>query len=336
MSKIRYGFILCAAVLCLAFLGSTGCRGESQPAGRSGFALDTAVSITLYAFADGALSSQALLDGCFAELERYEQLLSAEREDSDIGRLNQAEGNPVPLSEETIELLQIGLQYGKLTNGALDITIRPASRLWNFQGSPALPDPADLSAAAALVDYRNLHLDGLTAWLTDPDAAVDLGGIAKGYIADRLASYLTKNGVESALLDLGGNIVAIGDKEGEDWKIGVRDPSDENALAAVIPVQNASVVTSGTYERGFWLDGVRYHHLLEPKTGWPVQNGLSSVTIVSPLSVDGDALSTACFVLGEEKALSLIESLPDVEALFIRDDGSLSASSGLIYTVPAA
>ena len=239
MSKIRYGFILCAAVLCLAFLGSTGCRGESQPAGRSGFALDTAVSITLYAFADGALSSQALLDGCFAELERYEQLLSAEREDSDIGRLNQAEGKPVPLSEETIELLQIGLQYGKLTNGALDITIRPASCLWNFQGSPALPDPADLSAAAALVDYRNLHLDGLTAWLTDPDAAVDLGGIAKGYIADRLASYLTKNGVESALLDLGGNIVAIGDKEGEDWKIGVRDPSDENALAAVIPVQNA-------------------------------------------------------------------------------------------------
>lgn len=336
MNKLRHGFAYGAAILCLALLGCAGCRGKNQPAARSGFALDTAVSITLYALSADAPSAEALLDGCFAELTRYEQLLSAEREESEIGRLNRAEGNPVTVSEETAELLQIGLRYGELTNGALDITIRPASRLWDFRGNPVLPDPAALSAAAELVDYRNLQLDGFTARLADKSAAVDLGGIAKGYIADRLTSYLTENGVKSALIDLGGNIAVIGDKEGKDWKIGIRDPADNQELAAVIPVQNASVVTSGTYERGFWLDGVRYHHLLDPETGWPVQNGLASVTIVSPHSVDGDALSTACFVLGEEKALSLIESLPGVEALFIRDDGSLSATSGLIYTLPAA
>ena len=313
----------------------TGCRRESLPASRSGFALDTAVSVTLYALS-GTASPETLLDGCFEELTRYEQLLSAEQEDSDVGRLNRAGGQPVTLAPQTAELLEIGLQYGRQTNGALDITIRPVSRLWDFHGGPALPDPDTLSAAASLVDYTGLKLENGTAKLTDPKAAVDLGAIAKGFIADRLAAYLTENGVTSALIDLGGNIVAVGDKQGEDWKIGIRDPKDASALAAVIPVKNASVVTSGTYEREFTLDGVRYHHILDPKTGWPVENGLASVTIVSSLSVDGDALSTACFVLGEAKALSLIETLPGIEALFIRDTGELIATSGLLYTIPAA
>ena len=330
--------IVCLPVfgLCLALLCASGCRRAALPAGRNGFALDTAVSITLYALAEGAPAPDALLDGCFAELDRYERLFSAEREGSDIDLLNRAEGRAAPLSAETIEVLQAGLRYGELTGGALDITIRPASRLWDFHGSPSLPDPAALSAAVSLVDYRGQTVEGDTARLSHPDAAVDLGGIAKGYIADRLVSYLTENGVESALIDLGGNISAVGSNDGADWRIGIRDPADETALAAVIPVRNASVVTSGTYERGFVLDGVRYHHLLDPKTGWPVQNGLASVTIVSSLSVDGDALSTACFVLGEEKAMDLIESLPGIEALFIRDSGALSATSGLHYTLPAA
>ncbi len=325
---------LSAVCLGLFLLQTIGCRRETLPAARDGFALDTAVSVTIYALS-GSASPASVLDGCFEQLSRYEQLFSAELETSDIGRLNRAEGQPVVLSPQTAELLETGLEYGKRTDGALDITIRPVSRLWDFHGDPALPDPDALSAAAELVDYTRLVLENDTARLTDPDAAVDLGAIAKGYIADRLAAYLTENGVTSALIDLGGNIAAVGDKQGENWNIGIRDPKDASALAAVIPVKNASVVTSGTYERGFTLDGVRYHHLLDPKTGWPAENGLSSVTIVSSRSVDGDALSTACFVLGEDKALSLIESLPGIEALFIRDTGELTATSGLLYTVPA-
>lgn len=336
MTKNRWTVFLPVLGLCLAMLNAAGCRQTALPAGRSGFALDTAVSVTLHALAEGASSPESLLDGCFAELRRYERLFSAEQEGSDVDLLNRSDGRTVSLSSETIDLLKTGLYYGELTDGALDITIRPVSRLWDFHGAPSLPDPQALTAAAALVDYRSLQVEGNTARLDRQGAAVDLGGIAKGYIADRLVAYLTQNGVESALIDLGGNIAAVGSHGGADWKIGVRDPADESALAAVIPVQNASVVTSGTYERGFVLDGVRYHHLLDPKTGRPVQNGLASVTIVSPLSVDGDALSTACFVLGEEKALALIESLPGIEALFIRDSGVLTATSGLHYTVPTA
>ena len=160
--------IVCLPVfgLCLALLCASGCRRAALPAGRNGFALDTAVSITLYALAEGAPAPDALLDGCFAELDRYERLFSAEREGSDIDLLNRAEGRAAPLSAETIEVLQAGLRYGELTGGALDITIRPASRLWDFHGSPSLPDPAALSAAVSLVDYRGLTVEGDTARLT--------------------------------------------------------------------------------------------------------------------------------------------------------------------------
>ena len=157
---------------------------------------------------------------------------------------------------------------------------------------------------------------------------MDLGAVAKGYIADRLAAVLRDNGVTSALINLGGNIYALGDKDGADWKIGIQSPRDGTALAATVRVQNKSVVTSGIYERGFEQDGVWYHHILDPKTGRPVQNGLASVTIVSDSSAEGDALATACFVLGEEKGIELIRRMPGVQALFIREDGTQTRTEG--------
>lgn len=306
------------------FVLLTDCASVPTPLRRTGIYLDTVVTLSLYDTQD-----PAVLDTCFEKIADWENLFSRTRAESDVARINRAAGQPVAVDEETARLLAVGLEYGKRTGGALDITIASASSLWNFQDEePAIPDSRELQQAASHVDWQTVQLDGRTVQLTDPQAQIDLGAIAKGYIADGLAAYLREQGVERALLDLGGNIYALGDKNGQPWTVGVRDPLDGDGLAATVPVRDGSVVTSGIYERGFERDGVRYHHLLDPHTGWPVQNGLASVTILSASSVEGDALSTACFVLGEEDGLALIEKTEGVEALFIRTDGTQVRSSG--------
>lgn len=312
-----------------AVIWLTGCTRRAEPIERTALYLDTTVTISLYDTTD-----TALLDGCFEKIRAYEALFSRTMADSDVARLNAAAGRPVAVTADTEVLLQHGLRLAALSGGAFDPTIGPVSRLWDFHAAtPSPPDPAALAAAVALVDYRGLTVgDGEAALPTG--AAVDLGGIAKGYIADRLRDYLHEQGVRSALLDLGGNIYALGDKDGRPWKIGIRDPRAPEALAAVVEVRDRSVVTSGSYERSFEQGGVLYHHILDPETGEPVRNGLSSVTILSADSVDGDALSTACFVLGKERGLQLIESLDGMEALFIEEDGTLTATAGFVYHTP--
>ncbi len=316
------------ALVCL-LCSLCACTAEPSLPLRTDFALDTVVTITLYdvgtADADDALSAG------FAEIERLETLLSATRENSDVMRINTANGQPVTVAEETAEVLSLAQHYAQLSEGALDITVRSASVLWDFTAG-TIPDPAVLQQAVSLIDYRGLHLDGQNVTLEK--GAIDLGGIAKGYIADRVATVLEEKGVQSALIDLGGNIVAVGDKAGQPFRIGIKNPLATDSLCAVIEKSDISVVTSGIYERGFDQGGVRYHHLLDPATGMPVQNTLASVTIVCERSADADALSTACFVMGEEWARTLIESLPDTEALFVRRDGTVSATTGLDYTTP--
>ncbi len=313
-------------VLCVVLLFS-GCA-PSQPVSRSGFALDTFVSVTVY---DGGTANvQEALDACFNEITRLENLFSVTRENSDIARINAAEGAPITVAEETAQLLNTAVRYGDLSGGAFDVTLRPVTALWDFTAEqPTLPDAQKLASAVSAVDYRQLSVDSTRVTL--PRGGVDLGGIAKGFIADRVREVLTEHGVVSALIDLGGNIVTCGSKAGADWKIGVKDPSDTTQLCAIVTGRDMSVVTSGIYERGFTLDGVRYHHLLSPSTGIPVQNELASVTIVCERSVDADALSTACFVLGETRARELLATV-GAEALFVRRDGTLSATAGLNYS----
>lgn len=319
-----------AAAALGTLLGFSGCKAGSAPVSKTGFALDTAVSITLYGPADVLTRGEDILEECFTEIRQYEGLFSTTVESSDISRLNRAGGGRVEIDPQTSELLQTGLAFGEMSGGALDITIWPVSRLWDFSGAaPRVPDAETLKRAVGAVDYTGLHVEEGSAWLDNPEAGVDLGGIAKGFIADRLAELLTGRGVDSALIDLGGNILALGEKNGGEWRIGIKDPRNPDKLAAVLPLRNRSVVTSGVYERNFTADGVFYHHILDPKTGRPVQGGLASVTIVAEKSVDADALSTACFVLGTEKGLELIESLEGIEALFIDDEGEMTASGGL-------
>lgn len=198
----------------------------------------------------------------------------------------------------------------------------------------AIPPDADaLAEACTHVDYRSIVIDEQagTVMLTDPDAAIDLGFIAKGYIADRIREYLVSKQIASAIINLGGNTLLIGDKPDKSpYRVGIQYPfGSAGDIITTLSVRDQSVVTSGVYERFVEADGVRYHHILHPKTGYPVENGLLSVTIITDSSTDADALSTACFLLGLSDGMALIESLPDTEALFITDDYELHYSSGL-------
>ena len=219
-------------------------------------------------------------------------------------------------------------EISEKSGGAFDVTIAPVSTMWNFTREPhELPDAEAIARAAELVDYTRMQLDGNTVTLPE-GMMIDLGGIAKGYIADQVKEYLKGRGVQYAILSFGGNIVAIG-KEKPDWKVGIQDidkPTGEHMLVSLN--RGGSTVTSGIYERGFTLDGVRYHHLLSAETGWPVQNELASVTIFSESSMEGDALSTAAFVLGPEEGMKLIDSLDEIEAVFIFRDRTTACSAG--------
>lgn len=366
-----------ALLLALTFIiPQMGCSSNGQNqnyAGisKTGFYLDTICAITVYgvdrssvlghelaAAADEAEQTRLvhqLITDAFLECDRYEKLLSKTIESSEISQINDAAGQTVEVSTETAEVIEKGIWYGKVSDGLFDITIGKASALWDFHeaedvggdesaAESLLPDEADLAAAVKHVDYTKVAVNGLSVKLGDPDMEIDLGGIAKGYIADRVTEFLEERGVVSAVVDLGGNIVAIGGKtsgllaeeaaESESvFNIGIKDPQSEvGELLAVFPAHDKTVVTSGTYERFLIQDGVKYHHILDPATGWPINNDVLSVTIVADkgCAVDADGLSTTCLALGVEKGMELIESLKHmgVEAVFVDAEGEIHKTEG--------
>lgn len=301
----------------------TGAEREKYSA--TGFYFDTVITVTAYA------PDQEAVDAALRECAKYENLLSKTVEGSDVWALNHAGGQWVEISEETREILEKALEYSRLSEGKFDVTIEPCVALWDFTGgSEVIPDAAALAEAAERVDHTAVELSETGARLHD-GATVDLGAIAKGYITDRIADFLKERGVESAILNFGGNVLTIGCKPGgEAWKIGVQDPrSPRGESIGVLPVTGKAVVTSGIYERGFDKDGIRYHHILDTATGWPIQNELAGVTIVAEDAFDADALSTTVFAMGEEDGLAFIESLEGVEAIFVTREDAVSWTSGL-------
>lgn len=318
--KRALSLFLPAAIVLL----STGCskvpRADSSIK-MTGMYFDTIVSVEVWGTAD-----ESILDHCKEMCTRYEQLFSRTIDTSDVSRINAAGGTPVEIDPETAELLEMGLYYGELSNGRFDITIAPLSELWDVKNNPGnIPDQETIDEARSHVNYENVILDQNTVTLTDPKAAIDLGGIAKGFIADKLKAYLTGKGIDHALISLGGNIVAVGGRpNGQPFHIGIQKPfAETNEAITTVEISGQSVVSSGTYERYFKKDGKIYHHLLDPGTGYPYVNHLLQVTIISDASADGDALSTACFGLGLEKGTALIESLDNIRAIFVTDDYAL-------------
>lgn len=319
-----------AALLLLVCVATLSACGPRSPLSKNGFLLDTVITITLY-----DSQSQRILDDAFTLCEKYDAMFSRTDPDSEVYALNHSSGKAMPMSPESIEVIETAIYYSGLTDGKYDITICPVTDLWNFKADfPALPDPDALQQALTTVDYRNIVVDGNTVRL-DNGAMIDLGSIAKGYIADRLADFLQSRGVNSAIINLGGNIMTVGEKApGKPFSIGIQKPFEQrNETIGAVAINGKSVVSSGVYERYFLLDDMLYHHILDVRTGYPVDLGLSSVTILSDKSVDGDALSTCCFVLGLTEGMALVESLNGVEAVFISDDGAEYFSSGFGITV---
>ena len=319
------------AVCVLVCGGLWACKTDkktTEPLRRSDFLLNTFVTVTVY-----EEKEEQLLEDAIEVCRDYEQKLSKTIKGSEIYTLNHREkGNSeVEVSAFTAKLIEEGLEFSRISEGAFDITIEPLSSLWNFtEGEKQVPEKEAIREAVQRVDYRKLSVEGNQVCFADEGTAIELGAIAKGYIADQVKAYLTSQGVESGLIDLGGNILCIGNRpDGTPFKIGLQKPYyNRKEIIAILNITDQSVVTSGVYERCFEQDGINYHHILNPKTGYPYQNGLLSVTIVSERSVDGDGLSTTCFSLGLEKGLELVNSLENVYAYFITEDYQVHYSQG--------
>ena len=285
---------------------------------KGGYFFDTYVQITVYSSKDSKY-----LDDCLKLCEKYDNLFSPTIEGSDIYNVNNAGTKAVKVNEETYYLLKRALEFCDETNGAVDLTIEPLTKVWGFthrEGEYALLDPDGLNAvtnkpsdeeikeALDKVDYKKIILeDDNYVRLEDDDTGIDLGFIAKGYIADKIKEYLVSQGVKSAVVSLGGNVVVIGSKpDGSDYNIGIKDPGNTGEIIDSIKVSDKSVVTSGTYERYVEYDGIKYHHILDTVTGYPVDNDIKSVTIISDSSLEGDALSTICLILGEDGSKEIL------------------------------
>ena len=319
--------VLLALLMGFESLFVSGCSRKYPEVTRSYFALDTVLQITI---CDENLSTdekETVLEDCFSLIGHYESILSATRQDSEIYALNHAQGKWVTVSEDTLDVLNLALSFCDKTDGVVDITMESVLNLWDFSGNTAvLPDDNALKEALTHVDYHVLEIDGYRVRLTDPEAQVSLGFIAKGYIAMKVRDTMTNTGVTKALINLGGNIVTLGtNTSGTPFLIGIRDPKgDADDILMTVEATDVSVVTSGNYERCFVLKGERYYHLLDTKTGYPASKELSQVTIIGPDSSICDALSTTLFLLGEEKGSAFLTDYPDYSACFVFEDGNIS------------
>ncbi len=322
---------LLAALLPVILLIISGCASKDQTLPlitRSGFCFDTLITVSIYDSDD-----ESILDECFDICESYDGLLSMTVSSSDISGINASNGESVKVSPETLELISYAYDRYEDTDGLFDISTAPLSSLWTQareEGEGPNPDKVEDLLPHVGLDKISFDKDSLTVSKSDEDAGLDLGALGKGYVADRLKSFLISKGVRSAVISLGGNIVTIGSKpDGSPFTIGIKKPfSDEGEIFSALSVSDLSVVTSGVYERYFISDGKLYHHILDPRTGYPVDTDLCSATVISTSSLDGDALSTICLLLGSSDALKLIDSTPGAEAVFITKDYELLCTGG--------
>ena len=306
----------------------------AQESSRTDFALGTFCHITLF-----EQERDKVYNDVFSRIREIENLMSVNIFSSDVSRVNAAAGiEAVQVHKETFAVIKLALYYAKLSGGAFDPTVGPLVSLWGIGGGrPRVPSQAEIDETLPLVNWQYVELDEETrsVFLTRHGMALDLGAIAKGYAADEAAAVIRNSNVERAIINLGGNILTCGErKDGNPWRVGVQNPNDDrNKYIGILQVREKSVVTSGVYERFFEEGGRRYHHIFLPENGYPAENGLLSVTVIARNSMDADALSTSVFVLGYERGRELIDSLPETEAVFIFNDGSVRKTAGADFTL---
>lgn len=324
-------------ITCLVII--SGCKPAGSgdnlkaklPVSENYFIFDTVVSVRVY--------DERMNASHFAEikklLEHINETMNRFEEDSEVTKINQFAGSSaVQVSQETFHIIKTAKEHAERSGGKFDPTIGPLVDLWAIgNGGDRTPSSAAIEEAMKLVDYKKLLLDEsrLSVQLENSDMTLDLGAIAKGYAADVVAEYLQKQGFASAIIDLGGNIVAMGSKPDQSaWSIGIQSPEEKRgAHIGTLPVRNKTIVTSGVYERYFIENGQVYHHVLNPFTGYPASNELASVTIITDNSMNADAMSTAVFVQGLQEGIAFVEATGDAEAIFVTTDHKVYITSGL-------
>lgn len=305
MKKVVVALLCAVLVFCAVSL-------KNKNYSKTEYMLDTFVTITC--------NNKKAVDACFDEIERLEKLFSCHIKESDVSKINSAPfGKGTKVSPETLEIIKKANEYKLLTQGAFDISIKPVSDLWNIKGGGYVPSRNELSAALSLLSDVIIKDD--LVYLEKEGAQIDLGGIAKGYIGDRVFKILKEHNVKSAIADLGGNIVAYGKNGRNDWSVGLQSPTAPRGTTfESVEVSDKSVVTSGGYERYFEKDGKMYHHILDTSTGENPKTDILSVTVISKDGALADALSTACFCMDKEDALKLAEDL-DAEMIIYAKSG---------------
>ncbi len=319
--KKKRVLILIFALLILS-VACTDSKQKKTTLTRTDFLMDTVMTVRIF---DNA--SEELMNNVFNRIREIEEKMSVTLDTSDVNLINQNAGiNPVKIDKETYFVLKKAKEYAVLSDGYYDPTIGPLVELWDVKSSDkerdSIPSEKSIKEAISLVDYKKLELlDEEYVFLNGKNMKLNISSIVKGYAADQARKVLNENGVKSAIIDLGGNVYAYGDKMGSTWKIGIQDPNEITGVElGILNIKDKSIVSSGSYERYFIYKGTRYHHILNPKTGYPSENELIGVTIVSDQSIDGDALSTCMYVAGIEEGKRLISGLDGIQAIFITSD----------------
>ncbi|MGM9488672.1 FAD:protein FMN transferase [Ideonella sp. YS5] len=289
--------------------------------------MGTAISVELWACSRA--EGEAAIDAVMGEMHRIDRTMSPHKPDSELSRINRDAGRgPVRLSAEMAALVGRAIEFSRWSDGAFDITYASVGQLYDYRAGVA-PDDETLAAARQAIGWQELLLEGTTLRFGHPGMRIDLGGFAKGHAVDRSIAILRERGIAHAMVSAGGDSHLLGDHRGRPWMIAVRDPRRQAGAVAVLPLQDVAVSTSGDYERFFVKGGVRHHHLIDPRTGRS-PSGVRSVTIVADDGLTSEALSKTVFVLGRERGLALIESVPGTDAVVVDAEGQLHYSAGLL------
>lgn len=326
MKRIGIFLMLC---LCVCPCLLCGCRRTVEQKMQKEI-MDTVVVVSVY-----TNKGKEPLRDAFERAEELEHMLSVHEENSEISKLNErGYREEVVVSPELFYLVERGVYYGTLTDGAIDITLGKLIDLWGIgTGKEQVPKQEDILPYVGMRGYEKIILNEEKSSIrfSDPNIKINLGAIAKGYIADEMKKILVeKYKITSGMLSLGGNILLIGKKrDGSQWKVGIADPLSPDRVTASLNLEGLTLVTSGNYQRFFEHNGVYYHHIIDPYTGVPAENGVISASILTDCSMAADALSTATYVMGKEKAMVLLEKLDGFEGVFVLTDGSISKTSGV-------
>jgi FAD:protein FMN transferase len=321
---------LVALSLSITALLLSGCTRNVEPTSRQQIVLGTVGRITVH-----DKVNPEILDQAFKAIAEIENKMTITAEDSEVIRVNNAAGRDfVPVSDETFYVVKEGVRFSDLSDGRFDITIGPLVQLWGIgSDNPRLPSEKEINERLPLINYRNIQLDedNKQIKLTVPGMVMDLGGIAKGHAADEVRKFLLDNGIKHALINLGGDIWAMNTRpDGSPWRIGIQNPdTTRGAYMGILDVTNQTVVTSGIYERFFHKDGRDYHHIFSTEDGYPVENSLASLSIITDSAIAADALSTAVFAMGLEEGMRFVNNLEGVEAIFITRDSGVYLTSGI-------